>query len=246
MTEQQLAFDIEGMIHEAAVEAAPEWSGAPLHFTTAYFSPAALDAAFEHWQFLHKLDYSRAQSHMWHRAITVPGGVDIGDHGFDFFTADLRCEPWKHDGPHGDCMCVGDLAYMATCEPHGWHVTAGDENSAVEGWHDHAFPGWRDLPILPARLRDFETVGLSKAAMQWIENHYPESMQVVGAPVITERSSMGTRHVPGRSPWGGYDISHTAVDPSRTIEPRRRRRTHEVALEPPRASATPTSIGLGD
>jgi len=71
-------------------------------------------------------------------------------------------------------------------------------------------------------------------------------MQVVGAQVITERSSMGTRHVPGRSPWGGYDISHTAVDASRAIEPRRRRRTHEVALERPRASATPTSIGLGD
>lgn len=246
MTEEQFAFDIEGMIHEAAVEAAPEWFGAPLHFTTAYFAPAALDAAFEHFQFLHKLDNSRAQSHMWHRAITVPGGVDVGDHGFDFFSADLRCEPWKHDGPHGDCMCVGDLTYMAICEPHGWHVTADDENSAVEGWHDHAFPGWRELPIVPARLRDAEKIGLSKAAKKWVEDHYPKSMQIVGGPVITERRSMGTRHVPGRSPWGGYDISHTAVDPSRTIEPRRRRRTHEVALKPPRAAATPTPIGLGD
>jgi hypothetical protein len=246
VTEEQLAFDIEGMIHEAAVEAAPEWFGAPLHFTTAYFAPAALDAAFEQFQFLHKLDNSRAQSPMWHRAITVPGGVDVGDHGFDFFSADLRCEPWKHDGPHGDCMCVGDLTYMAICEPHGWHVTAGDENSAVEGWHDHAFRGWRELPIVPARLRDAEKIGLSKAAKKWVEDHYPKSMQIVGGPVITERRSMGTRHVPGRSPWGGYDISHTAVDPSRTIEPRRRRRTHEVALKPPRAAATPTSIGLGD
>ena len=71
MTEEQLAFDIEGMIHEAAVEAAPDWSGAPLHFTTAYFSPGDLDVAFERWQFLHKLDNSRTQSRMWHRAITV-------------------------------------------------------------------------------------------------------------------------------------------------------------------------------
>ena len=122
----------------------------------------------------------------------------------------------------------------------------GDENSAVEGWHDHAFPGWRELPIVPVRLCDVEKIGLSKAAKKWVEDHYPKSMQVVGAPVITQRSSMGTRHVPGCSPWGGYDISHTAVDASRAIEPSRRRRTLEVALERPRASATPTSIGLGD
>ncbi len=246
MTEEQLAFEIEGIIHEAAVEAAPAWSGAPLHFTTAYFSPGDLDVAFEHWQFLHKLDNSRTQSRMWHRAITVPSGVDAGEHAFDFFTVDLRCEPWKHPDPPANCMCVGDLTYMAVCEPHGWHFIAGDENSAVEGWHDHAFPGWRELPIVPVRLLDVEKIGLSKAAKKWIEDHYPKSMQVVGAPVITERSSRGTRHVPGRSPWGGYDISHTAVDASRAIEPRRRRRTHEVALEPPRASAKPKSIGLGD
>ena len=44
MTQEQFAFDIEGMIHEAAVEAAPEWTGAPLHFTTPYYSPAELDS----------------------------------------------------------------------------------------------------------------------------------------------------------------------------------------------------------
>lgn len=179
MTEGRPTFDIEGMIHEAAVEAAPDWSGAPLHFTTAYFSPGDLDVAFEHWQFLHKLDISRTQSRMWHRAISVPGEVDVGDHGFGFFTADLRCEPWKHDKPHGDCLCAGDLTYMAACEPHGWNLIADHENSAVEGWHDHAFPGWRELPIVPARLRDVEKIGLSKAAKKWIEDHYPKSMQIV-------------------------------------------------------------------
>jgi Family of unknown function (DUF6349) len=244
VSEKQLAFDIEGMIHEAAVEAAPEWTGAPLRFTTTYHSPADLHAAFAHWQFLHKLDNSRSQSRMWHRAITVPGGVDVGEHGFDFFSADLRCEPWKHAEPHGDCLCVGELSYMAICEPHGWHVIAGDEKSAVEGWHDDAFPGWRELPILPARLRDLEKTGISKAARKWIKEHYPKSMQVVGAPVITERSSMGTRHVPGRSPWGGYDISHTAVDPHRKVEPRKRR-TPDFPKQPTRA-ATQSGIGLGD
>lgn len=95
----------------------------------------------------------------------------------------------------------------------------------------------------PARLRDIDKPGLSKAARKWIEEHYPKSMQVVGAPVITERSSLGTRHVPGRSPWGGYDISHPAVDPERKVETRKRR-TPDFSLDPPRAPE-PRSLGIG-
>ena len=41
----QLAFDIEGMIHAAEIEAAPPWTGAPLHFTVDYYPPGKLDAA---------------------------------------------------------------------------------------------------------------------------------------------------------------------------------------------------------
>ena len=229
MTDEQLAFDIEGMLHEAAVYAAPEWRGAPLHFTTAYYAPSDLDDAVAHWQFLHRLDSSRRDSRMWHRAIAVPGGVEIGEHGFDLFTADLRCDPWKHPAKHGGCACVGDLTYMAICKPHAWHVVAKDENAAVEGWHDHSFPGWRDLPVVPARLRNTDEIGLSKAARKWIEQYYPASMQVVGAPVITERSGIGTRHVPGRSAWGGYDISNTAV---RARSERDRRQPGDLCVEP--------------
>lgn len=52
MSEEQLAFGIEGMLHEAAVEPTPEWRGAPLHFTMAYYPPAELDAALDHWMFV--------------------------------------------------------------------------------------------------------------------------------------------------------------------------------------------------
>lgn len=243
MTDEQLAFDIEAMLHESSVEAAPGWSGAPLGFTAAYWPAADLEAAHEHWQFLHKLDHSRMQSRMWHRAIAVPGGVAVGEHGFDLFTADLRCEPWTHREPHSCCQCVGDLIYQAICEPHDWHLIAGDENSAVEAWHDHAFIGWRDLPIVPARLRSVDQPGLSKAATKWIAEHYPPSMQVVGAPVITERSNGGTRHVPGRSPWAGYDISHTAVEPNRKMPELRSR---AVVREPVQAQRTNSGPALGD
>lgn len=46
MTDEQLAFNVEGMFHKAAITAAPERSGVPLTFRIDYCSPAALDAAF--------------------------------------------------------------------------------------------------------------------------------------------------------------------------------------------------------
>jgi len=97
---------------------------------------------------------------------------------------------------------------------------------------------------VPARLRDIEKTGLSTAARKWIDEHYPAAMRVAGAPVITERSCWGTRHVPGRSPWGGYDLSHTAVDPNHKVEPPKRR-TPDLSLDPAR-SAVPQGFGLGD
>ena len=45
----------------------------------------------------------------------------------------------------------------------------------------------------------------------WLEEHDPASWQAPGFPINSERRSYGTRHVPGRSPWGGYDLSETAL-----------------------------------
>lgn len=64
--------------------------------------------------------------------------------------------------------------------------------------------------------------------------------------MITERRPLGTRHVPGRSAWGGYDISQTAVDPDRIVEGAKPlRRTPDMPLEHARAATYP-GIGLGD
>ncbi|MBM7510238.1 hypothetical protein JOE61_004052 [Nocardioides salarius] len=91
-----------------------------------------------------------------------------------------------------------------------------------------------------------DTDRMSKATKNWIAEHYPKSMQVPGAPMITERRPFGTRHVPGRSPWGGYDISHTAVDPDRIVEGvKPLRRMPDFTLEHARAATSP-GIGLGD
>lgn len=243
MSEEQLAFDIEGMLHEAAVESTPEWRGAPLHFTTVYYPPAELDAALDHWMFLHAHD--KTHGNMWRHSITVPDNVQVARHGFALYTTDLRCEPWKHADRLESCQCVGGLMYQVICEPCEWNAITDHENVAVELWHDHALPCWRELPIVPARLRAMDRDQMSKPTKKWIAEHYPESMQVPGAPMITERRPFGTRHIPGRSPWGGYDISHTAVDPDRIVEGAKPIRTPDFPLERARAAASP-GIGLGD
>lgn len=246
MNDEQLAFDIEGMLHDAAIEAAPKWTGAPLHFTTAYHPPAVLDAAFEHWQFLHAHDTTHVNSRTWRRSITVTESDRVTGHRFLLYTTDLRCEPWKHTDKHETCTCLGDLMYQAICEPCEWNGIADSENDAVEMWHDHALPGWRELPIVPSRLRMMDKDGLSKAAKKWIGEHYPKSMQVPGAPIITERRLYSTRHVPDRSPWGGYDLSHTAVDPDRVVGGAKPlRRAHDFPVPPTRAVVSP-ALGLGD
>src|SRR5690606_28014897 len=48
-------------------------------------------------------------------------------------------------------------------------------------------------------------------------DHYPIEAQFEGAPIITQRSGLGTRHVPRRSPWGGYDLSQTALPPEQRL-----------------------------
>lgn len=198
----QLAFDFEEFEREDARARLHEWAGAPLHFTTDYYPPAMLDEAFGHWKFLNGDFGSFARSHMWHRSL-AHGSVEFAEHRAESFTADLRAERGV-EGP-------GDLLTMLVCEPCDWHSVAGSENQAVEAWHDHAMPGWRDLPVIPQAVRVRSEKGLTKVALQWIEQRYPEAMQVPGAPIITERGTGGTRHVPGYSPWGGYDLSATAL-----------------------------------
>ncbi len=81
---------------------------------------------------------------------------------------------------------------------------AADENDVVEAWHDHAMPGWRSLPILPESLRLKQQTGeTSQRGQAWLDR-YPEAWQFEGAPIRTERPERATRHIAGRSPWGGF------------------------------------------
>lgn len=207
LIEGQLAFDFDAMAREEARARLDDWEGAPLGFTQGYFTPAQFDEAFEHWKFLNGAMGSWKRSHMWHREGWNGTGTEFGEHLGELFGAELGPEE-GHEGP-------GGMLEQMVCEPCDWHAI-GEESSVIEQWHDHAVPGWRDLPVLPAaiRVRDGGAT-LSKGAMKWISERYPQHMQVPGAPIITERGPYGTRPVYHYSPWGGYDLSHTALGASR-------------------------------
>lgn len=141
----QLAFDLTELEREDARGRLDEWAGAPLHFTTEFHSATALDAAFEHWVFLNGRHGSHGRSHLWHRGFAEGNGIEINEHRIDIFHADLT-PGLDAEGPGGDLT-------MAMCEHCRWRVISESESETIEAWHDHALPEWRDLPMIPERIR---------------------------------------------------------------------------------------------
>ncbi|MBO1741616.1 hypothetical protein JNB50_23185 [Leifsonia sp. TF02-11] len=67
-------------------------------------------------------------------------------------------------------------------------------------------PGWREIPVAPAGWRDEVSGKHSKSGRAFLDA-YPTEWTFPGAPILTSRGGIGTRAVPGRSPFGGYDFA---------------------------------------
>ncbi len=158
MSTTQLSFDIDALIHQAAVDAAPSWDGAPLRYHDQYRTPAELDAAWERWQFENGSFGCIPYSHVWHRDSHRRGEEpSIGAHERAVFHADARCAGGRFGGPdhdHAAGEIPNELMYQIVCSPCRWHTINTTENAAVEAWHDHVLPGWRDLPVVPMKLAE--------------------------------------------------------------------------------------------
>ena len=77
----------------------------------------------------------------WQIGITQPGG-QFGDQQTTLEPG--RCRPTVEDA-HDD----NGMAYRGACLGCGWAgIPRRDENVAVEDAHDHAWPGWRELPLV--------------------------------------------------------------------------------------------------
>lgn len=200
----QLAFDLDELTR-------PEYVGAPLHWTTDAHGWDELDAAFAEYRrrFGH-FGILVGPPHLWHPGHT---STDVGTPGHEvrLYSADLGCDDYDHRPRFQQgkvCLCVGGHVYRAVCECRWVSPIGRAEAETVVAWHDHAWPGWRELPVVPESVERRDEKGRpTKALLAWVEANVPEEWQRPGAPLVSERESLATRCVPGYSPWGGWDIA---------------------------------------
>lgn len=193
----QLALDLS--------EPLPPWTGSPLGYHEEFATVEQHVAALDRWIEEHERFGFIARSRMWHPN-TYSGGIEGADHTCSILTAE--CRTLRNGEPRNLPPHVPD-AYMhqAICEPCRWHYIDPSERAVVEAWHDHAFPGWRDLKVMPLEVQPEPGKPLGKKAQAWLAEHYGD--RPAGHPIRTERQSpMVTRHVAGRSPWGGFDLGY--------------------------------------
>lgn len=208
MTPNQLElFDLEDFEREHV--AITPWHGAPLTYTTDYYSPTELDAAFERYKAEFGHHGSIPRSHMWYPQYATPVLV-ARVHELHVYTADTRCTYGDHD--HSDNPLPNGFPAQAICPPCRWHHI-NDETAAVFAWHDHAMPGWRDLPVYPEEIDRFNNKNWIKKTRSWAETNYPAPWIFDGAPIISVRTDRRAgRATPRYSPFGGYDIAAHALD----------------------------------
>lgn len=199
-------FDLAEFEREAV--AATAWDGAPLTYTTSYYSPAELDAAFERYRAEFGHFGCVPRSHMWNRNEWNAGARAVTEDGHELhkFHADTSCREKDHD--HSAAPLPQGGTNLAVCPGCAWHVVTDTENEAVEAWHDHAMPGWRSLPVMPQLTSDRTDEKKARAAAaKWCATNYPAEWQRPGSPIRTDRGPHQGRHVEGRSPFGGYDLA---------------------------------------
>ncbi|MFF3441865.1 DUF6349 family protein [Streptosporangium sp. NPDC002721] len=105
------------------------------------------------------------------------------------------------------------LRYRSHCAGcgHDGPIRSG-ENEAAEDGCDHAYPGWRLMPVL--EHRPYEGAPLAR----WEEAAraaYPPGWFERQGPVREYRNPGLTRHVPGYAPGGGYCMAVMIRQPRR-------------------------------
>lgn len=120
-----------------------------------------------------------------------------------------RCRPlfrwWYVTEREAGSERYGGLWYQARCRPCKWD---GPErlkvvNLAVEDAMDHAWPGWRDQPVMPEQPRGGQEL---KVWLAYARRIYPPGWVDDRGPIRTLRGPGLTRHHDGTE-WGGYSMA---------------------------------------
>lgn len=186
-----------------------------------YDSPArgiaAREAEFAAWKEEHGRFGSAARSHAWHVSITHRESPTSRCQP-TALSADTRAPDARYGGARYPVPCecqqvIDSLMYRGACTGCDWEgESRTGENPAAEDAHDHAWPGWRDLPTVP-KVPEWTTLQSKKerqARDRWLAiviPVHPPGWLEAGGPIRTLRQPMGTRHVPFATPWGGYDMA---------------------------------------
>jgi hypothetical protein len=188
-----------------------------------YNSPArgvdARIAEFDSWKLTYGEIASYPRSHAWVPTFTGPV-TPTPDHCQATVLSALlltaASTPAAAGRPWPDCDCATASAgrcYRGACRNPACNWESGpveDENEAAEAAMDHAWPGWRDVPIVP-RWPGHGTSKAAKAAdAAWQAKAiglYPADWLDLGGPVRTYRTPPSVRHRGDyATPWGGYDM----------------------------------------
>lgn len=210
-TEIRGQLDLLALLADDAGANGPEEAGRSL-YATATRGVGARPAEFDLWRTQHGAVGSLRISHAWRVGISHPA-VPTEQCQPTVLDCDLRCSCFD-----GSCHCVGDLIYRGGCLRCDWEgeERRGEDGAVADGL-DHAHPGWRDSPIVTA-LRYDATKRRGQLWQDTVLTEYGD--RAAGWPIITDRPGDGTRAVPGRSPWGGYDVAATTRDETGPGHPR--------------------------
>ncbi|OZD60789.1 hypothetical protein CH263_20060 [Rhodococcus sp. 06-1059B-a] len=187
--------------------------GIPILFASTARGIEARTAEFDAWTKRWGHFRSICDSHAWTVQMTSPSACTDTCQP-TVLTADLRCICFRRRDV-APCQCVGQLVYRGACTGCLWESgDVGSENAAL----DHAHPGWlEDLDNAVAPAAYDKTAAWENKTRRKIGDRPPVW------PVITTRTAPGLRSVPGRSPWGGYDIAHSVVHAHLDTDCRHRR-----------------------
>jgi hypothetical protein len=192
----------------------PEDLPSPCLFSSPARGLAARLAEFENWKAQYGSFGCLSRAHAW----CLPwqdGQSPPGGHCQPVaLSADLRLDGGPREVPCGCKERHDALLYRGACRACDWEgEPCGSENAAIEDGCDHAWPGWRNLPVVAASYPDMASgASAQRGKDQWtgrVTAAYPAGWLQAGGPVRTHRAGGATRHVPGRTPFGGYDLGTT-------------------------------------
>ena len=172
-------------------------------FTLRCTRPVDYRAAYAQWcEDYGNFDAQRI-SHAWHTDFLTDDSPTDTCQAL-VLSAALWCNHYRTE-----CFCVGGLVHRGVCRGCPWEgPQRGHIDTAIADALDHSHPGWRDLPVVdPLPYNDGSKQGRRRQE-RWTETVAElYGHQKPGTPIITARQDAGTRSVPERSPWGGYDIA---------------------------------------